>query len=148
MKSALVLGLLLAACASGPPGPAPLDTKSESCAWCRMAVSEARFAGQIVAPYEEPRFFDDIGCLGRFVSSGKALPPHAAIYVADHRTKAWVRAEDALYTAVESLSTPMGFHLIAHADAASRDADPDAMGGSPRDAGAVLGPAGPPGGRR
>lgn len=148
MKRVLAAAVLLAGCASGPPAPAALDTKTESCAWCRMAISEARFAGQIVAPSEEPRFFDDIGCLGHYVAGSKTLPTRAVAYVADHRTKAWVRADGALYTVVASLATPMGSHLIAHADAASRDADPDAKGGSPRTPAEVFGPGGPPGGGR
>ena len=140
MKRALVLAILLAACASGPPAPATLDTRNESCGWCRMAVSEARFAGQVVAPSEEAKFFDDIGCLAHFVAGTKAPTPGALAYVADHRTRTWVRADAALYTEVASLSTPMGSHLIAHADAASRDADPDAKGGRPRTAAEVFGP--------
>src|SRR5262249_46857086 len=115
---------------------------------CRMAVSEARFAAQIVAPFEEPRFFDDVGCLGRFVEGAYRLAPGAVAYVADHRTRAWVRADAAVYTLVPSLATPMGSHLLAHADAASRDADPDAAGGSPRSATQVFGPGGAPGGAR
>jgi copper chaperone NosL len=146
MKRALALTLLLAACASGAPGPETLDTKSESCGWCRMAVSDARFAGQIVAPSEEPRFFDDIGCLAHFVAGAKTRPAGTVAYVADHRTRTWVRADAALYTEVASLATPMGSHLIAHADAASRDADPDAKGGTPRTPSEVFGPGGPPGG--
>ncbi len=140
MRAALaILAFLGAACASGPPAPAALDTKNESCGWCRMAVSEARFAGQIVAPYEDPRFFDDIGCLARYVAASKAVPRGAVVYVADHRTREWVRADVALYTRVASLATPMGSHLIAHADAASRDADPLAKAGTPRTAGEVFG---------
>jgi len=145
MKRALLLTIVLAACASGPPAPAALDTKNESCAWCRMAISEARFAGQIVAPSEEAQFFDDIGCLAHFVAGLKTRTPGAVAYVADHRTRTWVRAGAAVYTEVTSLSTPMGSHLIAHADAASRDADPDAKGGRPRTAAEVFGPGGPPG---
>lgn len=146
MKRALALTCLLAACASGAPAPATLDTKNESCAWCRMAVSDARFAGQIVAPSEEPRFFDDVGCLGHFAAGEKTRRAGAVAYVADHRTRTWVRADAALYTEVPSHATPMGSHLIAHADAASRDADPDAKGGTPRTPAEVFGPAGPPGG--
>jgi copper chaperone NosL len=41
----------------------------------------------------------------------------------------------------------MGSHLLAHADAASRDADRDAAGGTPLTAAEVFGAAGPPGGR-
>ena len=146
MKRALALTFLLAACASGAPAPATLDTKNESCAWCRMAVSDARFAGQIVAPSQEPRFFDDVGCLAHFIAAAKARPSGTVAYVADHRTRTWVRAEAALYTEVASLATPMGSHLIAHAGVASRDADPDAKGGTPRTPAEVFGPGGPPGG--
>jgi len=132
---------------SGPPAPATLDTHNDACAWCRMAVSDVRFAAQLVAPAEEPRFFDDIGCLRDHLAAAKALPPQAAAYVADHRTKAWVPATSAVYTRVPGLSTPMGSRLIAHADAASREADPDARGGSGLSAADVFPQAAPPGGR-
>jgi copper chaperone NosL len=148
MRRALAVIGLLAACASGPPPPADLDTRNDSCGWCRMAVSDARFAAQIVAPSEEPRFFDDIGCLGHYLAGSKSLPPGAVVYVADHRTRAWVRSEVAVYTAVPALATPMDSHLIAHADAASRDADPESKGGAPRTAAQVLGAPGSPAGGR
>ena len=136
--------LPLAACTAGPPSPAPLDTKNDACASCRMTVSDPRFAAQLVAPGEEPRFFDDIGCLRDFVA--RSRPRGAAAFVADHRTKAWVPAAVAVYTRVGGLETPMGSHIVAHRDAASRDADPDASGGSPLTPAEVFGPAGPPGG--
>jgi len=113
-----------------------------------MAVSDARFAGQIVAPSEEPRFFDDIGCLGHYVQGAPELPKGGVAYVADHRTKSWVRADTAVFTLAPSLATPMDSHLMAHADVASREADPAARGGSPRTAADVFGPKGPPGGTR
>jgi copper chaperone NosL len=139
--------LALASCRGGAPEPAALDTKNEQCGFCRMAVSDARFAGQLVAPGEIPRFFDDLGCLGSFLKAG-SLPRGALVYVADHRTKAWLRAEAAVYTRVPGLATPMSSHLIAHGDAASRDADPDASGGSSARIEDVFGPAGPPRGER
>ena len=126
--AAAVALALAAACAPGPPRPADLDPRHEACATCRMAVSERRFASQVVAPGEVPRFFDDLGCLATFLKSGRA-PAAAAAFVADHRTHAWVPAERAVYTRVPSLATPMGSHLLAHADAASRDLDPLARGG-------------------
>ena len=145
MKSSLALPLLLAlvACAEAPPEPAALDTRNEQCASCRMAVSSAAFASQLVAPGELPRFFDDLGCLAGYVKAGK-LPPGAVAFVADHRTKQWVRADRAVYTRVPGLETPMGSHVIAHADAASRDQDPVARAGAPLAAAELFGPAGPP----
>jgi len=145
MKRALALALLSAACASGPPAPATLDTRNDACSWCRMAITDLRSAGQLVAPSQEPRFFDDIGCLGHYVAGSRSATPDAIAYVADHRTKAWVRAADAVYTRVPSLETPMGSHVIAHADVASRDADPEAKGGTPRTSADIFGPGGAPG---
>lgn len=108
--------------ASGPVPPASLDVRNDTCAFCRMYVSDAALAAQIVARGEEPRFFDDIGCLAAYLRAH----PHTAgatAYVADHRTHAWVAADRAVYSRVPTLDTPMGSHLIAHEDAASRDAD-------------------------
>jgi copper chaperone NosL len=120
-----------AACGRGAPAPAPLDTRNETCRSCRMAVSDSRFAAQIVAPGEEPLFFDDIGCLEQYVATSPSLPAGAVAYVADHRTRSWVLASAALFTRVDGLDTPMNSHLLAHADGRSRDADPAAKGGQP-----------------
>lgn len=138
-----VLAVLLAAClppwahgcASGPPRPAALDTRAESCRSCRMAVSEARFAAQLVAAGEEPLFFDDVGCLRDYLRGGARVAEGSVAYVADHRTGEWVEAGSAVYTRVPGLGTPMGSSLIAHRDPASREADQAARGGTP------LGPA-------
>ncbi len=137
---------LAVACGGREPEPAALDTRNEQCASCRMAVSSAGFASQLVAPGEVPRFFDDLGCLADFLKASKA-PAGAVAFVADHRTKAWVRADRAVYTRVPGLETPMGSHVIAHADSASRDGDADARAGTPVTPAELFGPAGPPVGR-
>lgn len=148
MNRGLVLSVVFAfaGCAGHVPGPAPLDTKTEICRSCRMPVSDARLAAQLVAPRQEAAFFDDIVCLRNFL--GHSPVPEASVaYVADHRTKAWVRASQALYTRA-AIETPMGSHWIAHADAASRDADPAARGGVNVAASEIFGPSGPPHGGR
>jgi len=150
MKRGFLLLSLLFACASGPAPPAPpapLDTANETCQWCRMTVSEPRLAAQIVAPLEEPRFFDDIGCMRDYLASAKSLSEDAMAYVADHRTSAWVSATQAVYTKVPTLETPMKSHLVAHVDTASRDQDPSAGSGATLTARDVFGSSGPPGAR-
>ena len=142
----VALALFVAGC-SNELAPASLDTRSEQCASCRMAVSSSAFASQIVAPGEVPRFFDDLGCLADFVKAARA-PAEAIAFVADHRTRAWVRADRAVYARVPGLETPMGSHVVAHADAASRDQDGDARAGTPLPATELFGPAGPPAGRK
>ena len=146
-----VAGLALAAaslaCVAGALGPAPLDTRNEACAHCRMAVSEARFAAQIVAPGEVPRFFDDLGCLAADLRDRRP-GAGSAVFVADHRSRSWIPAATAVYSRVPAIATPMGSHLIAHADAASRERDTSAAGGTAITAREIFGDALPAGSPR
>lgn len=136
---ALVVGS--SACAGLPE---PVDvSQSDACTFCRMAVSDPHVAAQIVARGEEPRFFDDIGCLAGWLKDARAADG-AIAFVADHRTGKWALAETAVYTKPLRFSTPMGSGIIAHADAASRDDDPAARGGRALTALEVFG-AGLPG---
>jgi copper chaperone NosL len=149
MKAILTCGLAVVAlsCNGEPLAPATLDTRNEACADCRMVVSSVRFASQIVAPGEEPLFFDDLGCLAAYLRGHAARPAGAVAYVADHRTGAWVPAAGATYTRAPTLETPMGSHVVAHASPASRDADGAARGGTPVDVAGFFGPALPGGSR-
>lgn len=146
LARAAALALALCACRGGPATPAAVDTRNDACAFCRMAVSSVRFAAQLAAPGEEPRFFDDVGCLAGYLARRPALPRGTVAFVADHRTREWVRAARATFTRREALETPMGSHVIAHASASSRDADPAAAGGAALTAAQLFGPAGPPDG--
>jgi copper chaperone NosL len=126
----LCLVAVLLACAAADLPPAPLDTRHEQCAKCRMTVSSQRFASQIVAPGEEPVFFDDLGCLRKYIAEKMPLPAGAVVYVADHRTAEWAPGRTAVFTRAPQIETPMSSHLVAHASAASRDDDPGAREGT------------------
>ena len=137
-RAVFALIVLAAACAARPLAPARVDTANDACRHCRMIVSDVRTAAQIVAPGEEPLIFDDIGCMRDYVARA-GVGDGAVRFVADHRTGVWVAAADAVFTKVTSMSTPMGSGIIAHADRASRDADPAAANGQSVDAVAMLG---------
>jgi copper chaperone NosL len=129
--------LLTAGCAgSGAPGPVAIDLGQDACSHCRMAIVSKATGAEIVAAGEEPRLFDDLGCLRDFLAAAPP-PPDAVVFVADHRTGAWVEARLAVFTRT-SVQTPMGSGLVAHADAASRDQDAAAGGGAPVSSAEIL----------
>ena len=109
-----------------------------------MAVSPSGVVAQLVAPGEDPRFFDDIGCLASFLKEHAEQPAGAIAYVVDHRTRTWVRANAALYTRVPDFETPMGSHLVAHADERTRKDDEVSARGSVVANGDVFGAGVPP----
>lgn len=128
------------ACAAQPARPQAIDTRSDQCSSCRMVISDLSFAAQIVAPGEEPRFFDDLGCLSDYLAAN-ALPGKSSVYVADHRTHSWIEASRAFFTSLPSAQSPMGSHFAAYADEPSWKADPNATAGTPVSVRDVLGPA-------
>lgn len=124
----LAAALVMSACAGGLPGPAAIGLGEDACAACRMTIVSRATAAQIVRAGDEPVFFDDLGCLRDYLRR-QPLPGDAVVYVADHRTGAWLNARAAVFTKTTVVS-PMASGLLAHADASSRDADPAAAGGS------------------
>ena len=151
MRARWLLAALAAApmmaCAGGDPAPAALDTRHETCRSCRMPVSDPHLAAQLTAPGEEPAFFDDIGCLRDYVR--EHTPEAGAVaWVADHRTASWVRAATATYALCPAIETPMGSHLIAWADASSRQSDAAVKNCASRTAPEIFGTNPPDGHKR
>jgi copper chaperone NosL len=132
-------GTLALRCGGG--GPSQVDPRNDACAFCRMPVSNPKLAGQLASPGEEPKFFDDIGCLRDYVAGNPKLPARAAAYVADHETGRWLPASAASYERCPGVETPMGSHLVAHAAGSNAG-----TGCEPRTFADVFGAAGPPSG--
>jgi copper chaperone NosL len=130
---AVVLGAVTlgAACAPSEVMPEPLAAGQESCAFCRMTVSQPEFASQLLVPDELPKFFDDLGCLHSYLTSTTPGPEAGVIFVTDYRTREWVRADTAAYSRAPAVATPMASHLVAHATTDSRAADGALTGTTP-----------------
>ncbi len=90
--------------------PVEIDA-ADMCSFCRMAVSQVRYAAEIVAPDDAVFKFDDIGCMLRFLKEHR--PPNAVIFVHDYAGAGWIRAADARYVRAETIPSPMGGHIIA-----------------------------------
>ena len=130
------LALAAASCGSGT-APAEVTPGSDACAHCRMVIVSLATAAQIVNSGDEPLRFDELGCLRDHLVSNP-LPPGAVVYVADHRTREWTDAHQAVFTRT-AVHTPMATGLIAHGSLASRDADATAARGLPVEAQFILG---------
>lgn len=81
------------------------------CSFCRMAVSQPRYAAEIVDREENVYKFDDIGCMVRFLK--KHPLQGAAVFVQDYAGAGWVSAPEAQYVRAEAIPSPMGGHTIA-----------------------------------
>jgi copper chaperone NosL len=128
-RAVYAIAVVVSAACGGRGVPPPVALMQDSCASCRMVIASAATAAAVTTSGGEPLYFDDLGCLKTYLASAPADSAQS-VYVADHRTGAWVAAREAVFTRVQS-ATAMGSGLVAHADEASKAADTVVRDGTP-----------------
>lgn len=98
-----------------PDGPVPVVWNKESCAHCRMAVGEPRYAAQLITTAGEVVNFDDPGCLLRYLD--ERHPAIHRLWFHHPREDRWLGPDEVGFH--PDATTPMGWGLIA----ADRGAD-------------------------
>jgi len=112
----LLLSLTFAGCQQKPKGG--IDTMHwdrDMCERCQMAISERKYAVQIVDPGSNKVYkFDDIGCAILWLEE-EHIPwaKEAKIYITDAKSGKWIDAKKAIYT--DDSITPMAFGFAAYA---------------------------------
>lgn len=94
-----------------PDAPPRIRWGEDTCAFCKMIASEARYAGGYTAPDGRVRAYDDLGCLFRDQQAHRIDPTR--LWVMDYERGIWLKATKAFYVRSEALHTPMDGGLVA-----------------------------------
>jgi hypothetical protein len=90
-----------------PDRPQPVAWNQQACAHCRMAVGEPAHAAQLVTTGGDVLFFDDPGCLLRYLDE---RAPHVhRIWFHHGADDRWLTDDEVGF--LPGASTPMGFGL-------------------------------------
>jgi copper chaperone NosL len=113
----LLLSLAVVAC--GGAGPREIVLGHDECGYCRMSVSDARFAAQAVTNTGRVHVFDSVECLAGYARSAEPGTLRT-LWVTDAEAPGqFVEAERAGYLLDASLRGPMGRAVaFANLDAA------------------------------
>ena len=134
--AAVALGTI--ACASTEPRD--IHYGAEECAYCRMVVSDERYAGQLVSRTGKVFVFDSVECLAAYVLAHHADEAPRSMWVSDFaHPGTLVEAEDARYVRGGPQRSPMGLGLVAFAPGADAAELARTHGGEQVDWTAVLG---------
>lgn len=110
---------IAAGCA--PRGPEPIAYGTDMCAYCRMPISDRRFAAELMTVKGRTVKFDSIECLIAYYGPANAAHDVESVWVSDLRDPgALLDAATARFVNVGPGRTPMGRGLAAVASA--RDA--------------------------
>ncbi len=93
--------------------PVKMHWDRDMCERCKMAISERKYAAQIVNPKTGKHYkFDDLGCAVLWLDEEK-IPwkDKAIIWVTDAKTGKWIDAKTAMYT--DDSITPMAYGISA-----------------------------------
>jgi copper chaperone NosL len=107
--------VFVAACRQSEPKAVDL-LPEDMCAYCKMAISEKRYAAEFITRDGEVFKFDDIGCMVNYTKSKSNRADIAAFFVVDFESKQWLRAETACFVRSPEFKTPMNGNIAAFRD--------------------------------
>ena len=95
---------------------------NDMCSFCRMSISEKRYASEFIDGEDRAFKFDDIGCMVNFIKQKRSTAPVRATFTMDFERREWIKAEDAFYVRSSEFKTPMNGGVIAFNDQPSAQA--------------------------
>jgi len=115
LLASFLIMILFGACEKKPMGGvAKMHWDRDMCERCQMAVSERKYAVQVINPKSNKAYkFDDIGCAVLWLDEEKVpWEKGAIIWITDAKTGEWIEAKSAVYT--DDSITPMAFGFAAY----------------------------------
>ena len=110
--SVVLILTLSVGCQTNTTEPVALAPE-DMCSYCRMAISEKRYAAELLDSEGRAFKFDEIGCMANFVQRNEPNVKSSTYYVMDFNERIWIKAEDAYYVRSSELTTPMNGGIIA-----------------------------------
>src|SRR5437762_2381889 len=119
MRILLICPLLFAVgCGNRSPQPVEIEA-TDMCAQCKMAISENRYAAEMVDVDGNVMKFDNIDCMLRYVSRQGLKHKAATWFLMDSEGKQWLDARQAFLVKAASIPGPMGSGVLATKNSAA-----------------------------
>jgi copper chaperone NosL len=113
--------VVLASCQERAGEPVAIEA-NDMCSFCRMSISEKRYAAELIDSDGRAFKFDDIGCLVNFIKQRRNNASIQATFVMDFDRLEWLQAEKVSYVRSSEFKTPMNGGIVAFKDQSSAQA--------------------------
>jgi copper chaperone NosL len=124
--TSLLFALLSASC--GASTPREVVVGQDQCTYCRMEITDPKFATQVILATGKIVVFDAVDCLAGYVR-GNPTESIKSVWVAEANGGTFVRAEEAGFLVDGSLRGPMG-RVVAFGSPAAATAAVATYGGT------------------
>ncbi len=107
----LILTLTFASCASCEPKPIKLN--SDSCEFCKMTISNGKFASEVITEKGRYYKFDDVSCMIQYVKENTSVQ-YTSFFVGDYlKDNELIEAKSAHFIKGGSIQSPMRGNIAA-----------------------------------
>lgn len=104
--------IFLTGCLSQEPSDVEIHT--DECTYCKMVISDGRFATQIVSDKGKSYPFDSIECMAAYEHQNATIAEGAKLYVSDFTDPGkWLLVEESDIYMSDDIQSPMGLSLFA-----------------------------------
>jgi copper chaperone NosL len=109
---AIIFALFFMASCS-PNGPEPIAFNKDACDFCKMSISEASFAAQLITSKGRVYKFDDINCMRNYAKSNPEVVVKNYYVAATGSNNTLVDATGAWFVKSDEIKSPMGGNTLA-----------------------------------
>lgn len=120
--------LILAACAE--KGPKEIAVGKDQCDNCKMTITDAKYATQLITEKGRNYKFDDITCLKDYEISNTETTTNAKEYVVDFPTGKFIEANTATFIKGGEIKSPMGGNTQTFKDKTAAEKAATTLGAS------------------
>lgn len=113
--AALLVFGLMSFMACSQEGPIAVQVNKDACAFCKMTITDIKFATQLATPKGRHYIFDDISCMLDYQKANSEAKS-SDFYIADFsRPSDFIKADQAILLHSDSLRSPMGGNIAGFA---------------------------------
>lgn len=105
----------------GTPGPKPVQLNVDACSFCKMTITDIKFATQLTTQKGRQYIFDDMICMVEYRKQNSKID-YDHFYIADYcHPSDFIDLDHAILLQSDSLFSPMGGNIIGFAVRDSAD---------------------------
>ena len=136
LATVLIAMLTLSACSSNEPKPIKLN--KDGCDFCKMKISNGKFASEIITKKGRYYKFDDIACMVQYVKINTSVP-YTSFFINDYlQGNTLIPAERSYYIKGGLLSSPMRGNVAAFTTQAEATTYSKKLGATPTSWGEIF----------
>jgi copper chaperone NosL len=128
-------------------GPQQIVLNQDSCDFCRMTISDARYGGEAITSTGRVQKFDGIECLAGFMRAAPAGTIRGAWVIDLQHPGTFVPVEQAGFLKADLMHSPMGKSLVGFSSAKAAEEQRTMLGGRTMTWAEVLADSAPAGAR-